>query len=59
MKLVIDEKVKHRLVGLAVILSMGIIIAPAVLKKSQQHKNNKKNEFFKTTKKRLFNSISM
>ena len=31
-----DEKVKHRVVGLAVILSIGAIIAPAVVKKSSQ-----------------------
>ncbi|MCL9684630.1 SPOR domain-containing protein [Legionella maioricensis] len=37
MKLVMDEKLKHRLVGLAVILSLGAIFAPAVMKKSSQH----------------------
>jgi len=31
-----DEKVKHRVVGLAVIFSIGAIIAPAVVKKSSQ-----------------------
>src|SRR3990167_10861277 len=36
MKVVIDEKVKHRFVGIAVILSIGIVFAPAILKKSQQ-----------------------
>ncbi|OGV51264.1 MAG: hypothetical protein A3F46_03610 [Legionellales bacterium RIFCSPHIGHO2_12_FULL_42_9] len=36
MKVVIDEKVKHRFVGIAVILSIGIVFAPAVLKKSQR-----------------------
>ena len=37
MKLVMDEKLKHRLIGLAVIISLGAIFAPAVLKKSSQH----------------------
>ncbi len=37
MKLVMDEKLKHRLVGLAVIISLGAIFAPAVMKKSSQH----------------------
>ena len=36
MKVVIEEKVKHRLVGIAVILSVGVVFAPAVLKKSQR-----------------------
>ncbi|CAM2798278.1 SPOR domain-containing protein [Legionella worsleiensis] len=37
MKLVMDEKLKHRLIGLAVIISLGAIFAPAVLKKSSQN----------------------
>lgn len=36
MKLVVDEKVKHRFVGIAVIVSIGIVFAPAILKKSQR-----------------------
>ncbi|MDP3269983.1 MAG: SPOR domain-containing protein [Legionella sp.] len=41
MKLVMDEKLKHRLIGLAVIISLGAIFAPAVMKKSSQtHENN-------------------
>lgn len=31
-----DERVKHRLIGLAVILSIGAIFAPAIMKKSSQ-----------------------
>lgn len=31
-----DEKLKHRLIGLAVIISLGAIFAPAVMKKSSQ-----------------------
>ena len=36
MKLITDERVKHRLVGLAVILSIAAIFAPAIMKKSSQ-----------------------
>lgn len=37
MKLVLDEKLKHRLIGLAVIVSLVAIFAPAVMKKSSQN----------------------
>lgn len=37
MKLVLDERLKHRLIGLAVILSLMAIFAPAIMKKSAQH----------------------
>lgn len=37
MKLEMDEKLKHRLIGLAVIISLGAIFAPAVMKKSSQN----------------------
>jgi|GEM_PF-953124 len=40
MKFVMDEKLKHRLIGLAVIISLGAIFAPAVLRKSSQHVEN-------------------
>lgn len=40
MKLVMDEKLKHRLIGLAVIISLGAIFAPAVMKKSSQNLEN-------------------
>lgn len=36
MKLVMDEKLKHRLIGLSVILSLGAIFLPAMMKKSSQ-----------------------
>jgi DedD protein len=36
MKLVMDEKLKHRLVGISVILSLGAIFFPAMMKKSSQ-----------------------
>lgn len=37
MKLVIDEKLKHRIIGVAVIISLGAIFAPAMMKKSSQN----------------------
>lgn len=40
MKLVMDEKLKHRLIGLAVVLSLGAIFAPAIMKKSSQNIGN-------------------
>lgn len=36
MKLLTDERLKHRLVGLAVIISLAAIFAPAIMKKSSQ-----------------------
>lgn len=43
MKLVIDERVKHRLIGLLVILSLGAIFTPAIIKKSNQRFDNSLN----------------
>lgn len=40
MKMVMDERVKHRLIGLAVIVSIGAIFAPAIMKKSNQRFEN-------------------
>ncbi|WP_133134998.1 SPOR domain-containing protein [Legionella rowbothamii] len=40
MKLVINEKLKHRLVGISVILSLGAIFLPAMMKKSSQRLEN-------------------
>ena len=37
MKFVMDERVKHRLTGLVVILSIAAIFVPAVMKKSTHH----------------------
>ncbi len=37
MKFVMDERVKHRLTGLVVILAVAAIFLPAMLKKSNQH----------------------
>ncbi|MGQ3887719.1 SPOR domain-containing protein [Legionella sp. CNM-1927-20] len=34
MKLIIDERLKHRLIGIAVIVSIGTIFAPVLIKKS-------------------------
>lgn len=43
MKLVLDEKLKHRIIGLAVIVSIVAIFAPAVMKKSSQRFENNIN----------------
>lgn len=40
MNIVMDEKLKHRLIGLAVIISLGAIFAPAMMKKSNQRAEN-------------------
>lgn len=40
MKLVMNEKLKHRLVGISVILSLGAIFLPAMMKKSSQRLEN-------------------
>lgn len=40
MKFVMDERVKHRLVGVAVIVSIAAIFAPAMMKKSNQRFEN-------------------
>ena len=37
MKLAIDERTKHRLTGLVVIMAVAIIFVPAMLKKSNKH----------------------
>ena len=37
MKFVIDERVKHRLIGLVVILSIAIVFVPSMVKKSNHH----------------------
>jgi DedD protein len=36
MKLLLDEKIKHRLIGLAVVISLAAIFAPAVMRQSSQ-----------------------
>lgn len=41
MKLVMDEKLKHRLIGVAVILSIATIFTPAIVRKSTQHMDSK------------------
>ena len=37
MKFVMDERLKHRLTGVVVILAIAAIFVPAVMKKSNQH----------------------
>ena len=43
MKFVIDERIKHRLTGLVVIVSIAAIFIPAIMKKSNQHLDEKIN----------------
>lgn len=47
MKLTLDEQVKHRLIGLAVILSIAAIFAPAMIKKSNQRLDENTTLFVK------------
>lgn len=42
MKMVLDERLKHRLVGVAVVLSLGAIFVPAILKNSSQRLHDNK-----------------
>lgn len=37
MKIAMSDKIKHRLVGLAVLVSLGVIFSPVIIKKSQIH----------------------
>lgn len=71
MKLILDERMKHRIIGLAVIISIGAILAPALIKKSNQRFDEKSTIALKLpvrpvvsrveipTEKTLFNSIKI
>lgn len=48
-----DERVKHRIVGLAVIISIGVILAPAIIRKSNQRIDAKTRTTFHIPKKPL------
>lgn len=43
MKMVLDERLKHRLVGLAVVLSLGAIFVPAIVKQSGSRFDDRKS----------------
>ena len=43
MKFIMDEHIKHRVTGVAVILSIAIIFIPAIVKKSNDHPNDTAN----------------
>ena len=43
MKFVIDERIKHRLTGVVVIISIAAIFVPAMVKKSNQHLDERVN----------------
>lgn len=59
MKLVMDERLKHRLVGLAVILSVGVIFVPAVMKKSNQRFEGKTTVSLKLPPKPVLPNVAM
>jgi DedD protein len=59
MKLVMDEKFKHRLVGIAVILSIGAIFAPAVMKKSNQRFESQIHTSVKLPPKPVFPEVAI
>ena len=41
MKWFADDKIKHRIIGLAVLLSIALVFIPAMVKKSNQHLDEK------------------
>ena len=43
MKWFADDKIKHRIIGLAVLLSIALVFIPAMVKKSNQHLDEKMN----------------
>lgn len=47
MKFTMDERIKHRLTGLVVILSIAVVFLPAMMKKSNQHFENSLNASLK------------
>ena len=59
MKILMDERLKHRLVGLAVIISVGAIFAPAIMKKSNQRFDEKSSISIKLPPKPILPNIVM
>lgn len=59
MKLVMDERLKHRLVGLAVVISLAAIFVPAVVKKSTQRFDGKNVTTVKLPSKPAMPKIAM
>lgn len=59
MKFVMDERVKHRLTGVVVILAIVIVFLPALLKKSNQHFEDNISLSIKLPAKPLLPVVSM
>ncbi len=58
-KLALDERVKHRLTGVLVIVSIAIIFLPAMLKRSNQHLNEHVNVSVKLPPKPVLPNVAM
>ncbi len=59
MKMVMDERVKHRLTGVLVLLSIAIIFVPAMIKKSNQHIGEHINVSVKLPPKPVLPNVAM
>jgi DedD protein len=59
MKLMMDERLKHRLVGFAVILSIGVIFIPDMIKKSSHRLERKTRVAIKLPAKPILPIVSM
>lgn len=58
-KLVLDERVKHRLTGVLVIVSIAVIFLPAMIKRSNQHLSERVNVSVKLPPKPLLPKVAM
>lgn len=58
MKWLLDDKIKHRLIGFAVLLSIAIIFIPAMIKKSNQHLDEKMSLTIHLPPKPAFTEVS-
>jgi DedD protein len=59
MGLIMEERVKHRVVGLAVIISIGIILGPAIIRKSNQRIDVKTKTTFNLPKRPIHPNVSV
>ena len=59
MKWVLEDRIKHRLIGLAVIASLLVIFLPAVFKQSNHHFDDNVNVSFKVPKKPVLPQLSV
>lgn len=58
-KLVLDERVKHRLTGVLVIISIAVIFLPAMVKRSNQHLSEHVNVSVKLPPKPVLPKVAM